>query len=55
MVQEVNPMRSNKRRYTKPQLNRHGDVDEITKKGGSTFVDVPIGDPVDDDISNIAS
>ncbi len=45
-------MSSTKKSYTTPQLVRHGDVDEITKKGGADFVDVPIGTPVPNDIAS---
>ena len=55
MKQEANPIRSTKMSYSKPQLNRHGDVDEITKKSGFDFVDMPIGTPVDGDVTNVAS
>ena len=50
-----NSMTSSKKRYSKPQLIRHGDVEEITRSGGFDFVDVPMGTPVDGDISNVVS
>ena len=44
-----------KKRYTKPLLLSHGDVDSVTQRGGESFVDMPIGTPVDGDIANVAS
>ena len=55
MEKEVRLMTPDKKGYIAPQLVRHGDVDEITKKGGADFVDMPIGTPVDGDISNVVS
>ena len=46
---------SKKKRYSAPKLVLHGDVDELTKRGGSSMTDMPIGTPIDDDISNVAS
>ena len=46
---------SSKKRYSAPELTCHGDIDEVTQKGGETTTDVPIGTPVDGDISNVAS
>jgi hypothetical protein len=52
----VNPiMSSGKKRYTTPRLVDHGDVAELTRHGGSTFVDAPIGTPVNGNIANVAS
>lgn len=47
--------RSSKKKYNAPELTSHGDIDEVTQKGGETTTDVPIGTPVDGDISNVAS
>ena len=44
-----------KRAYIAPRLTNHGDIDEVTQKGGSTTTDVPQGTPVDGDITNVAS
>ena len=46
---------SSKKKYSAPELTCHGDIDEVTQKGGSTTTDVPIGTPVDGDIGNVAS
>jgi hypothetical protein len=49
MGTRVNPiMSSGKKRYTTPRLVDHGDVAELTRRGGSTSADVPIGTPVPD-------
>ena len=47
MQPSVNPIvSSGKKRYTTPKLIDHGDVAELTRRGGSTSADVPIGTPV---------
>lgn len=55
MEKKVNLNRSYKKQYAPPLLVRHGDVDEITQKGGFSFTDVPIGTPVADGITSVAS
>ena len=47
--------RSPKKKYVVPELTDHGDIGEVTQKGGSTTTDVPMGTPVDGDIGNVAS
>ena len=47
--------RSRKKPYNRPQLVDHGDIDEVTQKGGHNSTDVPMGTPVDGDIGNVAS
>ena len=51
MEAEFKPTRSGKKRYAPPELIRHGDVDEITQRGGAGFIDVPIGAPIDGESS----
>ncbi|MCZ6789729.1 MAG: lasso peptide [Chloroflexi bacterium] len=49
-------MESRKKRYTKPQLIVHGDLEKITRLGGHSNTDVPIGTAVvNNDISTITS
>ena len=48
-------VQSSKKKYSVPELTCHGDIDEVTQKGGSTVTDVPEGTPVDGDIGNVAS
>lgn len=47
MEKELDPTSSNKKPYAPPEQVRHGNVDEITQKGGSSFTDVPLGDTPD--------
>ncbi|MCH8061894.1 MAG: lasso RiPP family leader peptide-containing protein [Chloroflexi bacterium] len=45
-----------KKEYEKPELKVHGDLREITKSGGGSHVDVPIGtNVINDDINSITS
>ena len=49
-------MESGKKRYTKPQLIVHGDLEKITRLGGRSQTDVPEGTPVvNNNISSITS
>ena len=49
-------MESRKKRYTKPELIVHGDLEKITREGGFSTTDVPQGTPVvNNDISSITS
>ena len=49
-------MKSRKRRYTEPELIVHGDLEKITRQGGSSNTDVPQGTPVvNNNISSITS
>ena len=53
---QAQPIESNKKTYATPLLIRHGDVDELTKHGGFSKTDVPIGTPVvDGDVTSVAS
>ena len=47
--------KSDKKCYNRPRMDRHGYVDEVTRKGGMDVTDVPQGTPVDGDITNVAS
>ncbi len=38
-----------KKEYEKPELKVHGDLRKITKQGGGSQIDVPIGTVVNDD------
>ena len=42
-------MDESKKDYEKPELKVHGDIRVITKAGGGSFIDVPIGTPISDD------
>lgn len=53
--ESLNLERSNKKPYVSPRLVDQGNIDDLTRRGGSSVTDVPIGTPVDDDISNVAS
>lgn len=46
-----------KDQYEPPEVVKYGDVRVITRQGGSSRTDVPIGTPVDADtpISDVAS
>lgn len=48
-------MGGEKKPYTTPQLIVHGRVEELTQQGGASSVDMPIGTPVNGNISNVAS
>ena len=47
MTQPITDRR--KRPYSTPLLTNHGDIDEITLKGGSNLTDIPMGTPVGTD------
>lgn len=58
MQRRANPMvSSGKKHYTTPRLSDHGDVAEITQRGGIHVTDVPIGTPVSPpaNITSVAS
>lgn len=44
-----------KKNYSAPQLTQHGLFSSLTLQGGSQSVDAPIGTPVNNDITNVAS
>lgn len=49
-------MEQRKRRYAKPELIVHGDLEKITRQGGHSNTDVPQGTPVvNNNISSITS
>ena len=52
MEKKFDLARSDKKQYAPPKLVRHGDVDEITQKGGTHSRDVPIGTPPDGDVAS---
>ncbi len=49
------PIQEGKKRYTSPRLVSRGDIDDLTRRGGSSVTDVPIGTTLNDDITNVAS
>ena len=56
MASYAKPIQEGKKRYTSPRLVDRGDVDDLTRRGGASKTDVPIGTAViDGDISTVAS
>jgi len=44
-----------KKPYTTPLLTVYGKVEKLTQQGGRSFVDAPLGTPVNGDIGNVVS
>ena len=44
-------LEESKKEYEKPELKVHGDLRKITKQGGGSQIDVPIGTVVDNDVT----
>jgi hypothetical protein len=47
-------MDSEKKRYTTPQLNVYGKLEQITQLSGFSSIDVPLGTPIGP-VNSIAS
>ena len=57
MENKVDAISSRKKLYTKPQMINHGDVEDLTRTGGGSHLDVPNGTNLDPpgDISSVTS